>query len=97
MLGPAAVPLVAGARRVGAICGRPANLGRTLRIALVVGIVLTLINQLDVFVHGKESALTWLKVGLNFLVPFCVSNLGVLVGTSSAGTARSAAPRQRQP
>lgn len=73
---------VSWARRACVICGRPGNLRTTLRIALAVGVVLTLINQLDVFVHGKETALTWVKVGLNFIVPFCVSNLGLLAGSS---------------
>jgi hypothetical protein len=77
----AGTPPLAWARTVCAICSRPANLRRTLPIALVVGIILTLINQLDVFIHGDATGLTWLKVGLNFVVPFCVSNLGFLAGT----------------
>ena len=74
---------VAWARHARVICCRSSNLRRTLRIALAVGVVLTLINQLDVFVHGKETVLTWVKVGLNFIVPFCVSNLGLLAGTNT--------------
>jgi ethanolamine transporter EutH len=76
--------LVAFARRVRAVCGAPANLRRTIPIALVVGTLLTAINQLDVFVSGKQTAFTFAKVGLNFLVPFCVSNLGVLTATKAA-------------
>jgi hypothetical protein len=72
------------ARQALSTCRQPANLRRTLRIALVVGILLTLINQLDVIVEGKATTLTWLKVGLNFCVPFVVSNLGVLTGTRTA-------------
>ena len=53
---------------------------RTLRIALVVGIVLTLINQADVILGGNATAATWVKTGLNFCVPFVVSNLGLLAG-----------------
>ena len=71
-------------RTAAAICSQPANLRRTLPIALTVGILLTLINQLDVFIEGKTTALTWVKVGLNFCVPFAVSNLGVLAGTHTA-------------
>lgn len=66
------------------ICFTREHLRRTVRIALVVGTILTLINQLDVFVRGDATALTWVKVGLNFVVPFCVSNLGVLAGTKTA-------------
>jgi hypothetical protein len=69
-----------------ATCRRRENLRRTLRIALVVGIVLTLINQADVIARGEETLLTPFKVGLNFVVPFVVSNLGVIGGTRTART-----------
>ena len=59
---------------------RPEHLRRTLLIALVVGIVLTLINQLDVIVNGDATVATWIKAGANFCVPFVVSNLGLLAG-----------------
>ena len=59
-------------------CLKRANLRRTSRIALVVGCVLTAINQLDVLLRGDATAFTGAKVGLNFVVPFVVSNLGVL-------------------
>jgi hypothetical protein len=67
-------------RQALAICMRREHLRRTLRIALVVGIVLTLINQADVIIGGDATAITWMKVGLNFCVPFVVSNLGLLAG-----------------
>jgi hypothetical protein len=59
---------------------RREHLRRTARIALVVGVVLTLINQADVIVRGDATAVTWLKAGGNFVVPFIVSNLGLLAG-----------------
>ena len=62
------------------ICGRREHLRRTIRIALVVGTLLTLINQLDVILGGDATTLTWVKAGLNYLVPFVVSNLGLLAG-----------------
>jgi hypothetical protein len=68
-----------------AICARPEHLRRTVRIAFVVGVLLTLINQVDVFVGGDATALTWVKVGLNFCVPFVVSNLGLLAGQRAQG------------
>lgn len=67
------------------ICSRPEHLRRTLRIALIVGIVLGLINQSGVVFAGDATTLTWVRVGLNFVVPFVVSNLGLL--------ANQAAPR----
>lgn len=62
------------------ICTRPEHLRRTARIALVVGIVLTLINQADVIARGDATTLTLVKVAGNFVVPFIVSNLGLLAG-----------------
>ncbi|MGH2985861.1 MAG: nitrate/nitrite transporter NrtS [Solirubrobacterales bacterium] len=69
-----------GVRDAVAICMRREHLRRTLRIALVVGLILTLINQADVIIGGDAGAATWVKVGLNFCVPFVVSNLGLLAG-----------------
>jgi hypothetical protein len=66
-----------------AYCARREHLRRTARIALVVGIVLTAINQADVILSGHATATTWLKCALNFVVPFIVSNLGLLSGRRS--------------
>ena len=59
---------------------RREHLRRTVRIALVVGILLTAVNQFDVIVRGDATAITWIKCGTNFVVPFIVSNLGLLSG-----------------
>jgi hypothetical protein len=59
---------------------RPEHLRRTVRIALVVGTILTLINQADVIAGGDATTVTWLRAGANYLVPFIVSNLGLLAG-----------------
>ena len=56
------------------------HLRRTLRIALIVGVVLTVINQGGVIVAGDATTATWVRCGLNFVVPFLVSNAGLLSG-----------------
>ncbi|GAC1657128.1 MAG: hypothetical protein NVS9B1_14170 [Candidatus Dormibacteraceae bacterium] len=56
------------------------NLRRTVAVALVVGTVLFVINQLDTVTSGNATAATWVKVALTYLVPFCVANYGLLVG-----------------
>jgi hypothetical protein len=61
-------------------CARREHLRRTLVIALVVGLVLTAVNQLDVILSGEATTLTWIKSATNFVVPFIVSNLGLLSG-----------------
>jgi hypothetical protein len=65
---------------LGVIAYRP-HLRKTVRIALVVGTVLFCINQLDVVLRGKATTVTWIKGAITYLVPFVVSNLGVLVAS----------------
>jgi len=65
------------------------HLRRTTVIALVVGSLLFCINQLDVVLRGDATVLVWVKSGLTYLVPFCVSNAGVLVATRTRDTATS--------
>jgi hypothetical protein len=69
-----------GLRGALAYCARREHLRRTIRIALVVGLLLTAINQLDVILAGDATPATWAKCCFNFVVPFIVSNLGLLSG-----------------
>jgi hypothetical protein len=73
------------------ICMRREHLRRTAKIALVVGTILTLINQADVIIRGDAEALTWVKVILNYCVPFVVSNLGLLAGKRAEAETESSA------
>lgn len=56
--------------------------GRTLRTAaptaLVVGTVLSTVNQGGPLTSGHASAQTWMCVGVNYLVPLLVSSIGYL-------------------
>lgn len=78
---PGARPRWATWREALAICGSPSNLRKTIRIALIVGTILFLINQLDIVLKGKATAFIWFKVFLTYVVPLVVSNLGILVAT----------------
>lgn len=60
------------------------HLRATTRIAAVVGTVLFVINQLDVVVSGRATTTTWVKAAVTYLVPFTVSNLGILTATRRA-------------
>lgn len=84
-----------GVREAVAIVFDPVHLRKTLKIALIVGCVLTAINQLDVFIRGDATAVTFVKTGLNFCVPFVVSNLGLLAGKRAEAEGASA-PRPRR-
>lgn len=63
------------------ICLHRPHLRSTSRIALIIGTVLFAINQLDVVLAGRATVAVWLKAALTYLVPFCVSNWGILVAT----------------
>lgn len=63
------------------LCFLRTTLRRTVPIALVVGTLLSLINQSGVIFGGEATPVTWLRVGANYLVPFCVSSLGFLSAT----------------
>jgi len=59
----------------------PRHLRRTVCIALVVGTILFAINQLDVVLGGNAGIVVWTKIAVTYLVPFAVSNMGILVAT----------------
>jgi hypothetical protein len=48
-------------------------------IALVVGTVLSLVNQGDVLAMGMMSGRVALKIGFNYLIPFVTSSTGALL------------------
>ncbi len=77
---PSPSPSTGQVRATIAYCARPAHLRRTTRIAVVVGLVLTAVNQGAVIAAGDATTVTWLRCAVNFLVPFVVSNLGLLSG-----------------
>jgi hypothetical protein len=52
---------------------------RNLTIALVVGLILSLVNQLDVILSGDLSGRVLLKIFFNFLVPFTVASVSCVV------------------
>lgn len=70
-----------GWRQGSRILGQRAYLRRTTVTAVVVGTVLFAINQLNVVLDGKADTLVWVKVAVTYLVPFAVSNLGILIAT----------------
>ena len=57
------------------------HLKRTLSVALIVGTVFFAMNQLGVILHGRATAVAWLKVALTYLTPLLVSNFGLLWAT----------------
>ena len=71
------------------VCLHPGHLKKTMAIALIAGTVLFLINQFDVVIGGRATPLIWSKVVLTYLVPFCVSNYGIVVASHRPGMAHA--------
>ena len=65
-----------------------AAMRRTITVALIVGTLLTLINQGDRIASGGIDLSVGLKVLANFLVPWCVSSIGYISArrAAAAGT-----------
>ncbi len=63
---------------------------RSVLTALVVGTILTAINQGDVILAGEAPS--FLKIGLNYLVPFCVATYGAVSAKRSRPSSRSGNP-----
>jgi hypothetical protein len=56
-------------------------LRKSVLVALIVGTVLFAINHLDVVIAGDATSAVWLKGVVTYLVPFVVSNVGILVAS----------------
>ncbi len=58
----------------------PATVRMALRVSLIVGTVLNLINHFDVLLGAPLSATTGLQMALTYVVPYCVSTHGQVWG-----------------
>ena len=56
-----------------------ATLERTWKVALIVGTILSLGNQLTHMIDDPTSPITWMRVAFNYVVPFLVASTGYLV------------------
>jgi hypothetical protein len=62
----------------------PAAMRRTVTIALIVGTLLTLINQGDHIAAGAVGVAVTLKILANSLIPWCVSSIGYIAARRAA-------------
>lgn len=56
----------------------PAAMRRTIVVALVVGTLLTLVNQGDRLADGDLGPVVAARVAANYLIPWCVSSVGYI-------------------
>jgi hypothetical protein len=67
-----------------------ATVRRAVTVAMIVGPVLTLINQYDAIASGSFGAKFFFKMGLTFLVPYSVSSYSSVMAVRAAQRSRSA-------
>jgi hypothetical protein len=75
----------------------PTHLKKTALTAVVVGTILFAINQLNVVIDGPATTLVWTKTGVTYLVPFAVSNIGILIAVHRARLVVGTATHSRNP
>ena len=66
------------------VCLDLRNLSRCIAAALIVGTILFFINQADVVFGGRATGATWLRIGLTYLVPFFVSQYGIVLASRTS-------------
>lgn len=81
------VPIPQAVVRVLRYCTADGVPARSLRVALVVGTILNLINQGDVLFRGEAPQLG--KLLLTYLVPYCVATYGAVTYRLHSEAARA--------
>ena len=84
--GSRALPSWSRISEIPRVCFDRHNLSRCVIVALIVGTILFLINQADVVFSGRATSSTWVKIGLSYLVPFLVSQYGIVLASRRAGS-----------
>lgn len=63
------------------------------RVAVVVGTILSVVNQGAVIAAGEASAGIWLRVAFNYLVPYVVASIGFLKACRHPGEGAGPEPQ----
>lgn len=71
---------------------RPAVFRRCGVVGLIVGTLLSLLNQGDLIVAGRFDRVVTLRIIGNYLIPFIVSNLGAMTSLRPRERPRGPAP-----
>lgn len=73
------------ARSCAAHCRDAAAMRRTVTVALIVGTLLTAINQGDRIISGDIDAVLVVKSVANYLIPWLVSSIGYISARRAGG------------
>jgi hypothetical protein len=71
-------------------CRDPLAMRRTITVALIVGTLLTLVNQGARLAAGDVDAATAARVAASYLIPWCVSSAGFISARRTRGRAHGA-------
>lgn len=71
---------------------RKHNIGRAIKVGLVVGTILAAINHYDMFLVGEYSITRFIQIGVTYLVPFSVN----LHGSAMSGRHHELKEKQNQ-
>ena len=58
---------------------KPEVVSRSLRVALIVGTLLVIINFIDRFITGNLNPVDLVKIVMTYIVPYCVSTYASVV------------------
>jgi hypothetical protein len=61
-------------------CRDPRVVSLAIRVALVVGTILNVINHFDLLLGAPLTRMTLVQIGLTYVVPYCVSTHGQVFG-----------------
>lgn len=71
--------------------------GHTVRTAcptaVVVGTVLSAVNQGAALLDGQATVGTWLRIAINYMIPFIVASVGYLSARRTRGVPAADVPR----
>ncbi len=63
-------------REIARYCAANGVPRRSFVLAIIVGTIINLINQGDTLVAGGD--LNWIKIGLSYILPYCVATYGAV-------------------
>ncbi len=64
-------------------CIEPKVVKLALKVALVIGTVLNLINHFDLLLGAPVTDTALMQIGLTYIVPYCVSTHGQVFGRAN--------------
>jgi len=81
---PQARPIWTTRRQGVRLFAKGVTVGTAGPVALAVGTILSTVNQGSTIVAGAATWVTWIRVGVNYCVPFVVASIGFLSACRSA-------------